>query len=346
MAFASAVCVRQPMCVARGKSSQDDQAFAGGDGPSGGEVVLRIVGALAAEPVATVRASLDGTLGDVKELVERCSGIPVVEQRLILGSNCLCMASSDQALYSGDSRRLQEALGLEAVPGATVDVTLLRVAPAWAQLREALREGQLSLEELDEVSRADRELVLVAVAHDGHQLAHASEDLRADRQVVLAAIDHDAFALEFASAELQADRQVALRAIYLAGVALQFASEELRADPEVVFAAMRTSWRALGHASDRLKSDKVFMLAAVCEHGSALCFAAPELKADREVVLAAVSSSGWALSCASEALRSDRECVVAAVTANPAALDFAEEVLRPPGQPVPSGAAPKLPAWV
>lgn len=292
-------------------------------GSGGEEVMLRVFGALAAEPLLVTSAHLETTVGDIKAALERAHGVPPREQRLLVGSHRLC-APEARGGGEDDGRRLREALG-EAWPtlGAGLDVTLLRVAPAWAEVRELLQEGELGLDAVDEAHRSDRELVLAAVSRDGRELGHAAAALRADRQLALSAVRRDGLALEFVAPVLRDDREVVLSAVRSCSQALQHASDALRADPEVVRAAMSMSWRSLQHAHEDLRSDRAFVLAAVQEQGSALCFASPGLQADREVVLAAVRSSGWALSCASEELRRDRECVFTAVSKNPAALDFA-----------------------
>ena len=87
--------------------------------------------------------------------------------------------------------------------------------------------------------RADREVVLAAVAQNGYALRYASVELRADREVVLAAVAQDGDALQFASVELRADREVVLAAVAQYGDALQFASVELRADRYMVKFAMK-----------------------------------------------------------------------------------------------------------
>ena len=58
--------------------------------------------------------------------------------------------------------------------------------------------------------KADREVVLAAVAQDGLALRHASAGLRADWEVVLGAVPQNRFALEHASAGLKADREFIL----------------------------------------------------------------------------------------------------------------------------------------
>ena len=68
----------------------------------------------------------------------------------------------------------------------------------------------------------------MAVAYNDHYtLRHASAKLRADREVVLAAVAEDGLNLEHASAELQADRQVVQVAVQKTAGAIKFASTEL-----------------------------------------------------------------------------------------------------------------------
>lgn len=304
------------------------------------EIVLRISGALDAEPLLVLPTSSTTTVGEVKQALFHVRGIPVVEQRLLLGSRRLC-ADIAAAKYGddgtpngnlwirGNHRLLGEVLGPECHKlGDFVDVVLVRVTPEWAELLEDLREGLVSLSTLDDAVRNDKELVLAAVSWKGGALVHASEGLRADRKVVLTAVQCDPLALQFATDELQDDHEVAFTAVQTCGQALQYASQAQRADREVVLAAVTNSWRSLAFASTELRRDREFMLTAVKTHGSTLLYASQELKDDHEIVLNAVKTSGWALSCASDRMKCDRECVEAAVTSNPAALDFATEALQ------------------
>lgn len=322
MALVEAVCLaRGEACGSRRSKTPSHRE----DRPVGLEVTLRIRSALGGEPLFVYPAELDQTVGDVKETIKRLAGMPLREQRLLVDGQRIC---SDNNGGSHDHQTLGDVLGAAASVGGEVDVILLRVAPAWAELLEDLQRGYEDLGRLDESARGDRELVLAAISRDGNALYSASEELRSDREVVLAAVRREPLALRFAEAELQDDREVVLEAVHLCGQALQYASVERRRDHEVVLAAMRTSWRAMEHACPELRRDHSFVLAAVTEHGSALLYAAPELKNNREIVLAAVQKSGWALSCASDDLKCDRACVLAAVTSNPAALDFAQVDLR------------------
>ena len=79
-------------------------------------------------------------------------------------------------------------------------------------------------------------------AQYGRALEIASPELRADREVVLAAVEHDGWggrSLGYASPELRADREVVMAAVRQRGLALEYASEALRADSEVVGAAVQ-----------------------------------------------------------------------------------------------------------
>ena len=86
--------------------------------------------------------------------------------------------------------------------------------------------------------RADKEVVLMAVAQQGSALRHAAGWLRADRKVVLAAVAQDGTALKHAADWLRADREVVLAAVTRFGSAFRYAAECLRADWEVAYAAM------------------------------------------------------------------------------------------------------------
>ena len=61
--------------------------------------------------------------------------------------------------------------------------------------------------------RANRDVVLAAVANEGFVLQYASPELRADRDVVLAAATNNGYALQYASPKLLGNRDVVLPAV-------------------------------------------------------------------------------------------------------------------------------------
>ncbi|CAE8591662.1 unnamed protein product, partial [Polarella glacialis] len=187
---------------------------------------------------------------------------------------------------------------------------------------ERLRDG-------DAAARADRALVLAAVADEGATLQFASAELRADREVVLTAIEQDSDSLRFAAPELRADREVVLQAVRKKGSALQHSDSSLWKDRELLLEAVRSdgSMLRLAYGTD-LVHDRDLVLAAVEQDSDALEMAGEEFLADKEVVLAAVLSSGELLERASENLRADLEVVSAAIRFDGLALQFADPELR------------------
>ena len=64
------------------------------------------------------------------------------------------------------------------------------------------------MEHASDEFKADKEVVLVAVAQNGNALEHASDELKADKEVVLAAVTQRGNALSYASDELKGDKEV------------------------------------------------------------------------------------------------------------------------------------------
>ena len=166
----------------------------------------------------------------------------------------------------------------------------------------------------EELSKADRETVLAAVADNGCALEHAAPDLKADREIVLAAVADDGCAFQYASEELKMDKDFVLAAVAKSAEAFEYAAPDLKADRDFVLAAVAKSGGAFDFAAEELKADKDTILAAVAITEWALD-SAGELKADRDFVLAAVAKNGYALKHAAEELRADKDIILAAVEA-------------------------------
>ena len=92
--------------------------------------------------------------------------------------------------------------------------------------------------------RADHERVLEAMAENGFALEHAAPELRADRVVVLAAVAMPA-PPGSRGFELQGDREFEPAAVAQRGPALRYAAPVLRADRELVLAAVAETGLAL-----------------------------------------------------------------------------------------------------
>jgi len=194
-------------------------------------------------------------------------------------------------------------------------------------VRKALQQNGLSLKNVEESLKNDRDLVQAAVQQNGRALQYASEDLRNDRHIVLAAVQKHGMALKFAGEDLKKDRHIVLQALRQNGQALRFAHQSLKNDRDLVTAAVQQNAWALEYAGEGLKNDLDIVLTAVQQHGSALEFAGQDAKNNRQVALAAVQRNGNALRFAGDDLKRDRGIVLAAVQKNGLALKFAQDNL-------------------
>ena len=107
--------------------------------------------------------------------------------------------------------------------------------------------------------KADREIVLAAVSHNGRALQFATEELKGDREIVLAAVSQYCYALQYATEKQKGDREIVLAAVSKIGHTLQYATHELKGDREIVLAAVSQDWRALHWATNELKADEEMM---------------------------------------------------------------------------------------
>ena len=113
-------------------------------------------------------------------------------------------------------------------------------------------------------------------------LYFCAKALRADREVVLAAMAHNPLALGAGSAALRrefgADRAAMLAACQKSGAVLRYATEDLRSDKELVLAAVTSDGNALQFAVKALQSNRQIVLAACQSQGGALRFASAHLR--------------------------------------------------------------------
>lgn len=203
----------------------------------------------------------------------------------------------------------------------------------WLQkVAEAKGKAGMAFMGLPTVARADREVVLAAVAQDGRALQFASELLRADKEVVLAAITQSGFwALKGAGEALRSDKEVVLQAVTKEPAAIEFAGDNMKRDTEVVASVVKQQGRLLQHAADNLKADKDIVLTAVRQDPGALEFAAESLKADQEfgLFIQKVFSKGdHALDDAADVWSFGKENVLVAIRQDPTFFRYAASTLK------------------
>ena len=175
--------------------------------------------------------------------------------------------------------------------------------------------------------KADKDIVLAAVARYGDAIGYADSALQRDKDVMLAAVKQSSLVLSNNTVAQSADKEVILAAINAHGVGLQYASDDLKADKEVVLAAVKKDGWELRFAAEHLAADKDVVLAAVKQRGLALAHCSRELQHDKEVVLAAVAQNGWELRYVPIEMR-DKEVVLTATASNGDALHMVPEALK------------------
>eukprot|EP00401_Gymnodinium_catenatum_P000684 CAMPEP_0117555480 /NCGR_PEP_ID=MMETSP0784-20121206/51296_1 /TAXON_ID=39447 /ORGANISM="" /LENGTH=440 /DNA_ID=CAMNT_0005352687 /DNA_START=97 /DNA_END=1420 /DNA_ORIENTATION=- len=251
--------------------------------------------------------------------VERQLGIPAGEQRLAFGGRKLWDRELLSPLFG---------VGLSgAEDGDTVvELVLVRVDTAWAQMLDELRKGRASLGQGSHPDlQANAEAVLAAVEYDDWAVKYAAESLRSNADFMLEVVRRNPVALKHAAEQLRASKAFMLSVVEHDYRALGSASAPLRADSDVVLAAISKNIEAVKYAN---VGDKRLMLSVVAQHGRALRFASKNLRADFAVVRAAVTQDGGALQYAAGSRQGDREVVLAAVGQDGRALQLAAVHLR------------------
>ena len=223
-------------------------------------------------------------------------------------------------------------------------------------IKKVLRDP-FDLEKLDDVYKADKEVVMAAVQNGGSALEFASDSLKDDKEVVMAAVKESSFAFQYASDELKtdldviatglknylhldklpdklkADKEVVFAFVATAGENLSDVKDEtLRDDKDIVKAAVRNDSSAYEYASERLKADPEIISEALKNDNCSYAFRYfdDKLKADKSLVLKAVSRDPNTLAEVSDQFKADREVVLTALQAeqNGSCLEYAADVLK------------------
>jgi hypothetical protein len=191
-------------------------------------------------------------------------------------------------------------------------------AISWASQR-LLADKEMLMLAFTQMKPADTES-LKADAESLGLLKLVSLGLKADKEVVLLAMAHYGRALQWASQQLRKDKEVALAAVKQDPFALNWASESLRNDKELVIAAIKSRGGCSNSVPDFILrewfSDRDVVVLAVTKDGSLLQHACPELKADRDLVFTAVQKTPTALQWASRELKTDKQLVLLAALRN------------------------------
>ena len=98
---------------------------------------------------------------------------------------------------------------------------------------QLVKQDAFALENLDDIFKNDREIVMAAVSINGNTLKYASEALKNDRELVLEAVKKDASALEHASYELKTDKDFIISIMAFNNDALKYVPSQLREELQI-----------------------------------------------------------------------------------------------------------------
>merc|ERR1740139_429752 len=158
------------------------------------EAIVRIV-SMSGEVLCSPSLLLDKTVGFLKTIIEKETGIEWLNQRLL-----------DNAGTIDDGLTIREALGTEPD-----DVTLVRRDATHAYALAKLQDGN-SLAALPFWQRNDRSLVLEAIRNDPFDLLLVDKTLLGDIAFMLLAVEVNGSLLEYADENVRADREVVMAA--------------------------------------------------------------------------------------------------------------------------------------
>ena len=175
---------------------------------------------------------------------------------------------------------------------------------------DLIEAGRVSLQDLSEDYRKNRDLVLCAVKVDGNELSFAKDYFGADREIVLAALDsisqgrmtppdrHVHWGFGDIPMELLEDHEVVLAILKAEDFVwestfsvLRFVPDHLKKHRDIVLAALSTWGAELQHVPEPLRSDREMVLKAMTTNGLALQYAPQFLLDDLEIVRAAIDES-------------------------------------------------------
>jgi len=194
------------------------------------------------------------------------------------------------------------------------------------------------IEEIPMRFKADKEVMLTAVAINPLMLEYASEPLKNDKELVLAALLSNGLAVEDASLELRNDKLVFLVALLAddmnegASWLQQYASGNLQQDPDLqklsqmnedrseVAGQVFESWYLSPTMSDKEKYECVLNL--VKQYPEVYVVLPEKYKIDDQIVNAAVEKHGPIIWKMNDDFKKNRVLALKAVAQNPAAFKY------------------------
>jgi uncharacterized pyridoxamine 5'-phosphate oxidase family protein len=190
-------------------------------------------------------------------------------------------------------------------------------------------ENYISLNDVSERLKNDRDVVLKAISKHGDNILFANKKFLADKVVVLAAMKKTGercnHIFEKISTALKNDDELVNMTLKNSPECLIHLTEKYSDNKELL---LKLKVSMLEGYSDRLKNDHDVVLMTVKRNGFNLKHASKELQDNYDIVLAAVNKNGKALEFASSRLRSDKRIVKKAINNDPMAVYYMSEDAR------------------
>lgn len=187
-------------------------------------------------------------------------------------------------------------------------------------------KNYISLNDVSDRLKADRDVVLKAISQNGDNLLFANKKFLADREIVLAAMKKTGYLsnniFEKLSTVLKNDDEIVHMTLKHSPECLVHLTEKYSNNKELLLRLK--VWQLEGY-SDRLKNDRDVVLMTVKANGLNLKYASKEMQDDYEVVLTAVKNHGKSLEFASSRLRNDKKVIKTAIKNNITAVYYMAE---------------------
>ena len=127
-----------------------------------------------------------------------------------------------------------------------------------------IASGKITYDKLDNILRADKEIVLEAIRHESFVYYDVPEILKDDREIVLASLKKYGLMLEFVSDKLKKDREIVFTAVKQCGFALKYADKIFKEDKEIIHEAIKSDGWALQFVGRKLQKHEGIQMGGAC----------------------------------------------------------------------------------
>jgi hypothetical protein len=159
-------------------------------------------------------------------------------------------------------------------------------------LIEKLKKNPLSISDMPDDVKNDKELAMIAVDNDGFSLKFLSSRLKNDEEIVLAALGSFSTSFEFASERLKNDVSFIKKAIEISPVSIAYIPTDIRYDKSIALAAVKKLPIVCKELPIELRGDKDIMFEATRRMSEMTAkYSSMDIKNDKGFILRIISDS-------------------------------------------------------